>query len=361
MIIYTIPIIMCLIFNLIHFEGKKARIAYWTTVIILFLISSLRYNVGKDYSHWVDVYNCLENNVPGGGYVEIGYKYLNILIQNIPYFNVLCLYVITSAFIIFSIGYVIEKNIESKYWFVSLFILIGSGIFFATLNLVRQYIAIIIILLGLPFLRDKKYIKFSIIIFLATLFHTSSIIMLPFMLLYIIFKDYKYHKVLVALYIISLLFIIIDIRQIIETFLFIIPQRWKWYLESEFLTDKNYSAIVKQLVPNLLLIFTMINRKKIIENNPKNDIYILMLYTNTIITNCFYGVLVLLRFSYFFDISLIFIIPIILETIKDYNKSIKILANIAIWGYYILLTVVTIFLMNGHGVMPYQTIFTLLK
>ena len=86
-----------------------------------------------------------------------------------------------------------------------------------------------------------------------------------------------------------------------------------------------------------------------------------MLYTDVIITNCFYGILVLLRFSYFFDISLIFIIPVVLELLKTYDKKIIILGNLGIWGYYILLTVVTIFIMNGQGVMPYNTLLSLLN
>lgn len=361
MIVYSIPMILCLIFHFIKIDEKKRNKAYNFIIILLFFISAIRYNVGQDYKHWVDVYTWIEKGYPGGGYVEIGYRYLNIIIQKIPFLNVYFLYAITSAFIIFCIGYVIKKNVDTKYWFISVFIFIGSGIFFATLNLVRQYIAIIIILLGLPFLVDKKYIKFCIMIVLGGLFHTSSFIMLPFMIFYMIFHDYKNHKVLTIIYIFSLLFIVIDIRQIMGALSFIIPERWKWYLESEFLTNRNYSAVVKQLVPNLLLIFAMLNRKKVIENNEKNNMYILMLYINVIITNCFYGVLVLLRFSYFFDISLVFIIPLILEILKDYDPKIRTLGNITILGYYILLTVVTIFLMNGHGVMPYKTLFSLLK
>lgn len=360
MIIYIIPMILCFIFNFIKLDNKKNKIAYWGIIVFLFLISGLRYYVGQDYHHWLYMYNSIESNHPDGEYVEIGYKYLNKLIQLIPCSNVFWLYIITSAFMIFGFGYAIKKYVEPEYLFVSIFMFIGSGIFFATLNLIRQYIAIVIILLGLGFLKNKKYIKFSIAIFLACLFHTSAIIMLPFMIFYIIFNNNKYTKTLIVFYIMSLIFIVVDIRYIIEMLSFIIPERWIWYLESEFLTYRNYSALVKQLVPNILLIFTMLNRKKIIETNEKNDIYILMLYANVIITNCFYGILVLLRFSYFFDISLIFVIPIVLELLKGYNINLRRIANISIWGYYTLLTVITIFLMNGHGVMPYKTIFSIL-
>lgn len=350
--------VFCLIFHLIKLEDKKNKIVYDILIVFLFLISAFRYNVGQDYKHWIEIYNWLKDGVTSGGYVEIGYRYLNIIIQKIPFLNEYFLFIITSAFIIFGFGYAIRKNVEPQYWFVSIFIFIGSGIFFASLNLVRQYIAVVIILMGLPLLKGKRYILFCMTIALATLFHTSSIIMLPFMIFYIIFNN-KYTKSLTVIYSISLIFLIIDIRQMIGIFNFIIPKRWIWYLESEFLTAKNYSAIVKQLVPNLLLIFTLIKRKEIIEN--KCDLYMLMLYIDVIITNCFYGVLVLLRFSYFFDMALIFIIPTILKLLKDYNKKINIIGNIAIWGYYTLLTVVTIFIMNGHGVMPYQTLLSILK
>ena len=360
MIVYTIPMILCLIFQLSKLDDKKSKIAFNITITILFLISAIRYNVGKDYQHCIDIYNWIENNSTGV-YVEIAYKYLNIIIQKIPFMNVYYLFITTSAFIIFSFGYMIKKEIKQEYWFVSIFIFIGSGVFFATLNLIRQYIAITIILLALPLLRNRKYIEFFLLIILASLFHTSAIIMLPFMIFYIIFHNYKFHKILTVIYIISLIFMIIDIRQIIETLSFIIPQRWQWYLNSEYLTSRNTSAIVKQLVPNLLLIFIMLNRKKEIIDIEKNDIYILMLYTDVIITNCFYGILVLLRFSYFFDISLIFIIPVVLELLKTYDKKIIILGNLGIWGYYILLTVVTIFIMNGQGVMPYNTLLSLLN
>lgn len=360
MLIYSLPMILCLILHFIKLDDKKTKLFFYIIIIYLTLISAIRYNVGQDYKHWVDVYSWIEEGKTGGEYVEVGYRILNIIIQKIPFLNVYCLYGITSTFIILGFGYSIKKNVDQKYWFLAIFIFIGSGIFFATLNLVRQYISIVIILLALPFLKEKKYVKYCISVIIATLFHTSSLIMLLFLIFYVLFNSNKHEKTLIIIYGISLFFMIIDIRNIIAGLSFLIPDRWKWYLQSDFINKRNYSAIVKQLIPNALLIFAMIKRKKIIEDKKENDIYLLMLYVNVIITNCFYGILVLLRFSYFFDISLIFIVPIIVDLLKDYNKKIQILGNISIWGYYTLLTIVTIFIMNGHGVMPYKTLFSLL-
>lgn len=359
MFIYSILIILCLLLYILQKKEKLAKninIFYWSLITLLFLVSALRYDVGQDYNHWIDVYNWIMNGENGGNYVEIGYKYLNVLIQLIPIFNEYTLFIITSAFIIFGFGYIIYRNVEKKYWFLSIFMLICSGIFFASLNLVRQYIAVVIVALGMTFLKKQNYMLFILSVIVAALFHTSALIMLAFLAFYLIFRKQKFNKILIGIYMLSLIFMIIDLRQIIEWFKFMIPERWIWYLQSDFLTDRNYSAIVKQLVPNLLLIFVLMKRKQIINMKEENDIYILMLFTDVVITNCFYGVLVLLRLSYFFDISLIFIIPIIFELLQGYDRKIEKLGKLSILGYYILLTVVTIFFMNGHGVMPYQTI-----
>lgn len=360
MITYSIIIILCILLYILQRKGKiskKIGVFYWTLITLLFLISAFRYNVGQDYEHWIDVYNWILNGEPAGNYVEIGYRYLNKLIQLVPFFNAYVLFFITSIFIIYGFGYLIYKNVEKEYWFLSVFMFICSGIFFASLNLIRQYIAVVIIAFGIDFLKKNKYISFVIFVLLASLFHTSALIVLVFLPFYLIFRNRRFSKALTIIYVLSLVFMVVDLRQILEYMKFIIPERWEWYLQSEFLTERNFSAITKQLVPNLLLIFVLMKRKQVIEKSKENDIYILMLFIDVIITNCFYGVLVLLRLSYFFDISLIFIIPIIFELLQNYNKKIENLGKLSIFGYYILLTVVTIFLMNGHGVMPYQTIF----
>lgn len=369
MIIYSILIFFCLLFYFLERKGKlkKTNIFFWALITGIFLVSAFRYDVGQDYQHWTDVYEWIKEGLPAGNYVEIGYRFLNAFIQILPFSHVYLLFIVTSAFIIFGFGYLIYKNVDKKYWFLAVFIFIGSGIFFASLNLVRQYVAVVITTLGIPFLLKKKYAIFILFTLLATLFHTSALIMIAFMIFYLLFKEQKHHKALIVIYALSILFMIVDLRQIIGWFQFMIPERWRWYLQSEFLTDRNYSAIVKQLVPNAILIFVLWKRKEMIEKNKINDIFILMLFVNVVITNCFYGVLVLLRLSYFFDVSLVFIVPVIFELLEQYDKkieklgklgSLEKLGKLSIIGYYILLTVVTIFIMNGHGVMPYQTIFS---
>lgn len=357
MIIYILLIGLCL-FGQFFINSKNKKYYFGALVFLCAMVSAFRFQVGQDYQHWVDVYHWIENG--SNVYVEFGYKLLNQIIIFIPFIGVDFLYITTSFFIVLLFGTYIKKSVPQQYWFLSMFLFIATGIFFASMNLLRQYIAIAICLLAVLRLDKKKYISFVILIILAMLFHTSAFVLFPFAILYILSKKLQNNTLLWVAYLLSLLFIVIDLRKIIDVFDFLIPDRWKWYLNSNFLTDRNSSAIVKQLVPNLIVIYSIIKRKELRKYYEKFDITFALVFMATIITNCFYGILVLLRLSNYFDFGFIILIPILFDYIANYEKKYKFskLCIIGIIIYYLLLTIVTIFIMNGHGVMPYTSIFT---
>lgn len=339
-----------------NYNEKSFNIA----IIVLFLISGFRYQVGTDYQHMLNVYNVIKN---GNSYTEFGYELLNKLIQINPLMNEYWLFLVISGIIIFPLSWYIKRNTKKENWFLALYFYVATGIFFASFNLIRQYISIIIVLVGSEFLKKENilgYIKYCLCVLFAMMFHTSALIAFPYLLSYILFKKDKFNKILLSVYICSLVLLVFDIRFVVKLFEFIIPNRWQWYLESGYFINRNTSAVVKQLVPNLLFIFSFIYKKDINKISDNFDIYYQMMFLCVCITNCFYGMMVLLRFSYYFDISFIFIIPIILDFIKrKFSNKIFICFNICLIGYYLLLTIVTIFIMNGHGAMPYRTIFDL--
>lgn len=356
MIIYTLLIGLCL-FGQFFINAKNKKYYFGILVLLCAMVSAFRFQVGQDYQHWVDVYHWIENG--SNVYVEFGYKLLNQFIIFIPFIGVDFLYIVTSFFIVLVFGKYIKKSIPQQYWFFSMFLFITTGIFFASMNLLRQYIAIAICLLAILRLDKKQYISYIALVFVAMTFHTSALIMLPFALFYIISKRINSNTFLWIIYILSLLFIVIDLRKIIDIFAFLLPERWKWYLDSHFFVDRNYSAILKQLVPNILVIYLIMNRTEMRKYYERFDISFALAFITTILTNCFYGILLLLRLSNYFDFSFIIIIPLIFDYLMKYEKKAKMakIYKICIIIYYLLLTIVTIFVMNGHGVMPYKSIF----
>ena len=353
MLVYSILILINLFLHIFINNKRSIEIMYFVIGILLFLVSAIRYDVGTDYKHYGYIYLDIINGY--NVYVEELYKYLNIIIFKIFGTNDVWLYIITSLIIIFCILKSIKDNTNNRYYFFSIFMFICSGMYFESFNLIRQYIAIGILALGITLLTQKKYIKYIFLMLVACLFHTSAFISILLVFTLILFRNKKFNKLVWIIYIVSLVCMVIDIRNIFNTIQNFIPQRWIWYLNSDFLLEKNYSAIIKQLFPNIILIFLLKKRKYLKEINEFNDVYILGFFVYVCLSNCFYGIIVLIRLADYFIIFLIFIIPLVVD-----SKPLKLERNCIIFLisiYYVTLTVVTIFIMNGHNVIPYITIF----
>ena len=150
-------ILISLIFLILAEKMKKKELKllmYILAVVPFFLVSILRYDVGTDYlKRYVYDYNRMAEGINVENF-EIGFK---LLIQICLIFtkspNIL--FIVTSAIILGFIMTTIYKR--SKNIILSVIIFFLGGFFFDSLNLVRQYVAMSIILFGYKFLiKDSK-------------------------------------------------------------------------------------------------------------------------------------------------------------------------------------------------------------
>lgn len=351
MTVYISLILIILLFDIC--PSKLKKLLFVVSGIILFLVSAIRYDVGTDYLHYGNIFYRISSGQ--SDYVETGYKYLNLFVSRIFNKNVLGIYVTTSLIIIFYFMKSIKQNIEKKYWFFGVFLFICSGIYFSSFNLIRQYIAISLLAYGTNLLIKKKYIFYLFLVLFCSTFHTSALICIIFLIIIIYLRNQQSSRILWIIYFLGIIFLFVDIRFIFNLFQSVIPERWLWYLNSDFLNNKNRIAILKQIIPNILMAFILYKRSVILKINPKVDIYIIGYLCCLFLTNCFSGVLLLLRLANYFDIYLVFLLPFVIEV---WNKKCnRLIVKYILILYYLILTIVTIFIMGGYGAMPYQTIF----
>lgn len=159
-------------------ESKKIKnIVMILSILPLFLISALRYDVGTDYikRYTSDYLNMAQGKDISN--LEIGFKVINyicLIFTKEPYL----LFVITSFIILTLFFTTIFKESKNKLLSMTIFFL--GGYFFGSLNLVRQYIAIGFLFVGYRFLltdnKRKQYIGFITCAILAFLMHSSSIV-----------------------------------------------------------------------------------------------------------------------------------------------------------------------------------------
>ena len=136
--------------------------------------------------------------------METGYVYfcklLTLISQDVQVFIS-----VTSVFIYSIYGWFIYKN--SKNVIISTTMFIFLSLFFMSMNIVRQEIAVAIILIAYEFLKRNKKIVAIALIILATTIHASAIIcLLIFIPLY--GKEFKKKYLIISIIVIMLLLVI---------------------------------------------------------------------------------------------------------------------------------------------------------
>lgn len=178
-----LPYILVLTFVIfsIFFEKKAFnRKAFWFPLVILALFSGIRnYRVGTDSGAYVrDFVNQLDTSYfKFNNDIEFGYQLLVYGLLHLTH-NYFWLFFISGLFVVYCYLKTIKKYSINYTLSVFLFITLGTYTFF--FNGLRQGLAMAIFALATPYLLEKKLIPYILICGIASLFHISALVMLPF-------------------------------------------------------------------------------------------------------------------------------------------------------------------------------------
>ena len=187
MLVYLMNIILIIVWALIFCTGKRTRLKKILFVVIcfaqLYLISAFRYGIGADYKMYSDGFFSMAVDVARNGFNltgyedwEIGFIFLNKFLalftaQSSVFFAV------TSLLTLIGPAYLIIKYSVNP--FMSMFLYVNLYLFYLDINFIRQAIAMSILCFAYGFLRDKKFLRFLLIVALAACFHLTAIYMIP--------------------------------------------------------------------------------------------------------------------------------------------------------------------------------------
>lgn len=351
---------------------KSKKILLILAIVPMFLISAIRYNVGTDYSkrYVADYYTLSEGNDVEN--LEIGFKaidYICLFFTKEPYL----LFAITSLIILSIIFEVIYHKSPNKILSISIFFL--GGYFFASLNIIRQYIAFALILLGYQFLmsenKKKAYIGFIICAILAFLMHSSSIIC--FIILILTNK-----KIMDAKWVIPLSILILILNKNIMVILTPIIEntRFNVYLTGKFTTGElSILQITENLIIYLGMYFIYHFENKQSKKMDKQGITLLniqgvalLLTVSGVIHTLFIRMAVyfvafqIISIPYFLSIlQFDKITNVINEKFKKNlkNKTIEVIVYSCIVLGFSAMFIYTNILNNDNEVLPYKTIFSI--
>lgn len=356
MYIYLILIGTILIADLTK-SKKTTYMLFWILVIFTTSISACRYMVGTDYRNYLRIFDEIKYGY--SSYVESGYYLLNKIMAGLGGTGVAVIS-IAAIFTNLAFAHTIVKNESKEFVIYSLFIYICSELYFLSMNVLRQYIAIGILLIGFEHLKRRKYVIYLIYVGIAMLFHTSAIFAL-LLALFIYLNDKKpiIGFLNIAL-IVSLLFIFVDLRPIVQNLLsnLVAGTRWNNYIngyQDILFYERSVVSIYKLIIPNVIwfLMYFYVYGKNKSEHTYE---YMIGWFFYVFLSNLFHGIPIFQRVYNIFEYNVIYLIPFIIKLGKTKNQQIVI--KILITAYYFTLTYVAIFYLGSNHAVPYQTFFS---
>ena len=325
------------------------NVLWYISCFPIVFLSMIRFNVGTDYLLYVRYFNAVAigRNSIIGSTVEIdkGLFYFNKLLQLISDSS-LSFFVASSIIIYFSIFIYIRRT-SIKIALPTLFFMI-SGLYFNSLNVIRQFLAFSVILISWNALQKRKDLLYILGCLIASVFHLSVLIFIP---VYIV-RDININR---RRFVRGLFYIIICMPLISLVAQKIIRHtRYRYYLNSIlYKVDIDITGIIYAILISTLVIILF---DRVIETkNGKLYCWMLLAYDATMICSLFIPLTnrMSLYFKFFVFVNLL---PMTLDKIKNSRKKMIITCVVVL---FLFVTAVYLYGYRGlSNVIPYTTIWS---
>lgn len=327
MIIYLSVALLLVIFGL-YYETtstiaeskslKKLPIFFFTipSFVILFILSAFRGDFTTDYKNYTDLFY-LYNKFSfielykANFQNEIGFIYLNKIIGLFTN-DAIYFFIITTLVILFGFFHHLKKYSVNVWLSILMFVTAGS--YYASFNITRHIFAVAIIFAGSKFLYERRFIKWVLVVLIATLFHKTAIIMIPFYFI-LNFRINIKNWLLIITGSVAVFLLFDNIVDIAQQYFY------------EQYTDNSYGmwgqAITNIVLPVAFLMFNLLNIKKL---NPENITH--RIWFNAGIFYAFFNILALQiemveRLGRFFAPYSLLLIPLMFS--KMQNKNLRVI------------------------------------
>lgn len=330
--------------------NRKLQIQILLSLIFLqwfFLATFKNINVGWDTPTYEEYFYNMSNS--GWLYnisvnrLEPFYILLNIIISFFTKSYTLFLGII--AIIIYGL-ILIRIPLYSKIPWLTCFLFVAFGFFNFSINILRQSIAISILIFSYKFIVNRSFWKFILIVNIAILFHYTAIVFIPTYFLYKLPVNVKTFLILlIGSFIIS--------NILLPKIMTIIISSNEYYQQHLAGNNSKGYGMLGMLLASSVGALILIPKKKI---DKYSHLWMIMLFLATSVQLFSLKISILVRVVYYWQISMFFIFPAIINTI--FNTHIKQVVTIFIilisMLYYALYAINT---GDINGTVPYSFSF----
>ncbi|TCN77393.1 EpsG family protein [Shewanella fodinae] len=238
-------------------------------VLIFTIIIGFRYNVGGDFPTYVNYYNeQYDISDPSKVPYEFGFFLIISTLQSLG-LDYQSIFIVVAAVQIILLLKIIQLSNESR--FLVLFFYFTTLSFLESLNVMRQGVAVLAVVLAVYYFKNKNYLNFILNSVIAMCFHNSSLFAIPIIILISNLNFIKYR-----IFIILLIFIFNVFS--IEIFKFLISiitelgvfGKYSGYLEVSsdlFIKSKNNSISIGLIISTFTDIYIITSYQRVKKNS----------------------------------------------------------------------------------------------
>ena len=191
MIIYWVIWFYLCLCNIFYSYNVWGRIVLIITFLFLFLFIGFRYNVGVDWYNYLFFYELTKYTDLKSVFLgsDPAYNILNYIGHIFGYQDTFFVNAICSFLVLF---FLIKTALKLENYWLVLLIYFPYHLLVVSMNYSRQAVAISISLWAFCKLLESRFIQFSFLIILATLFHKTAITLLLFLPIFLSANFHQY-------------------------------------------------------------------------------------------------------------------------------------------------------------------------
>lgn len=290
---------------------RPSKLLVFGAMITLVLVSGLRINIGDTHTY-ANVYS---SNEFTWDYIlshkDIGFGVFQMILQLIskdPQIMIFSAALITNALIVIVLAKY-SKRIE-----LSMYVYITGGLFLVSMNGIRQTFAAAIAFTATKYLIEGNFVKYALIIVIASFIHQSALILLP---IYIVVRFKPWSKATIALLIFSII-IVIGYGEF-SSILFTVIEDTQYGGYDDF--NEGGASSLRAIVMAAPLILAYLGREKLKQLFPKSDVIVNMTLLSVVFMIVSTQSWIFARFSIYFGLYQLILISWVVELFKQKDQK----------------------------------------
>ncbi|WP_062109522.1 EpsG family protein [Bacillus niameyensis] len=303
---------------------RPNKVFAFGALMVLVLVSGLRSNIGDTY-----VYKKIyETNEFTWGYIslqkDMGFGILQMALKMFsddPQIMILATAVITNLLIII----VFFKY--SRMFEISTYVYVAGGLFLVSMNGIRQLLAASIIFIGTKYLIEGNWVRYFIIVFIASTFHQSALILVP---IYFIVRYKAWSKATYILLIFSVV-VVVGYEQF-SSLLFSAIEDTQYGHYSGF--DEGGANMIRVFVDAVPLLIAFLGREKLREIFPSSDYVVNMSLIGLLFMIISTQNWIFARFAIYFNLYQLILIAWIIKLFHEKYQRFVYFALIVCYFFY---------------------------